>query len=324
MFSKIKKGLKRALIFILILGVIFMVVLTITNLSGDKLFSKKTTTVLIDTDSGNEIDDLFAVSRALISPRLNIIGLTSSHWEFAEHAGDSSLKISQQLNEKLLTLFNKSDIPHPRGAEKALKYENELQPRRSPAADFIIREAHKMDKNKKLNVVTLGALTNVASAIMMDPEIIPKIRIHMMGLKYDPKTKVWNKNEFNARNDIDAVDYLLNTSGLEMHIMTATTSEVLVFDKEETLEYLGNEGKPWEFLVNKWNEKYPSYDEWIMWDVALIEAIIDPELAKKEETLTPPENKQRTVKVYTYISKELMIADFYAKVMKYQRMKEEE
>lgn len=300
-----------------------MIVLTVTNLSGDKLFSKKTTTVLIDTDSGNEIDDLFAISRALISPKLNIVGLTSSHWEFAEHAGDSSLKISQQLNEELLMLFNKSNIPHPRGAEKPLKFGKELQPRRSPAAEMIIREAHKMEKNKKLNVVTLGALTNLASAIMMDPEIIPKISVYMMGLKYDPKTKIWNKNEFNARNDLDAVDYVLNTNGLEMHIMTATTSEILVFDKQETLEYLDDKGKPWAFLVNKWNEKYPSYDEWIMWDVALIEAIIDPELAKKEETLTPPENKQRTVKVYTYINKELMIADFYARVMKYQRGKEE-
>lgn len=319
MFSKFKKSLKRALIFILTLGAIFVIVLTITNLSGDKLFSRRTTTVLIDSDSGNEIDNLFAVSRALISPKLNIVGLTSSHWEFAEHAGDSSLEVSQQLNEELLMLFNKSSIPHPRGAEKALKYGNELQPRKSPAAKLIIREAHKMDKNKKLNVVTLGALTNVASAIMMDPEIIPRIRIYMTGLKYDPKTKTWNKNEFNARNDLDAVDYILNTSGLEIHIMTATTSEVLVFDKEETLEYFDNKGKAWEFLVNKWNEKYPSYDEWIMWDLAIIEALIDPELAKKEETLTPPENKQRTVKVYTYINKELMIADFYAKVMKYQR-----
>ncbi len=319
MFSKLKKSLKRALIFILMLGVIFMIVLTITNLSGDKLFSKKTTTVLIDTDSGNEIDDLFAVSRALISPKLNIVGLTSSHWEFAEHAGDSSLRISQQLNEELLTLFNKSNIPHPRGAEKALKYEKEIRPRRSPAAEFIIREAHKMDKNKRLNVVTLGALTNVASATIMDPGIIPKIRVYMMGLKYDPKTKTWNKNEFNTRNDLDAVDYLLNTNGLEMHIMTATTSEVLRFRKEEAEKYLQNEGGPWDFLISKWNERFPDHQEWIMWDVALIEALIDPELAKKQETLTPPENTQRTVKVYNYINKEMMIADFYAAVMKYQR-----
>ncbi len=324
MFSRFKKSLKRALIFILILGLIFVIVLTVTNLTGDKLFSRKVTPVLIDTDSGNEIDDLFAVSRALIAPELDIVGLTSAHWEFDQNAGDSSLEVSQELNEQLLALFNKSAIPHPRGARKALKFDKEPQPRPSPAAEFIIKKAHEMEKKKKLNVVTLGALTNVASAIMMDPEIIPKIRIYMMGLKYDPKTKIWNKNEFNTRNDLDAVDYLLNTGGLEMHIMTATTSEVLVFDKEETLKYLDDKVKPWEFLMNKWNEKYPSFGEWIMWDLAIIEALIDSELAKKEETLTPPENKQRTVKVYTYINKELMIADFYAKALKYQREEEEE
>lgn len=324
MFSKFKKSLKRALIFVLILGVIFVIVLTVTNLTGDKLFSRKVTPVLIDSDSGNEIDDLFAISRALIAPELKIVGLTSAHWEFAENSKDSSLVVSQKLNEQLLSLFGKSSIPHPRGAKRALQYGKEPQPRPSPAAEFIIKKAHEMEKKKKLNVVTLGALTNIASAIMMDPEIIPKIRIYMMGLKYDPKTKIWNKNEFNTRNDLDAVDYLLNTSGLEMHIMTATTSEVLVFDKEETLKYLDNKEKPWEFLVNKWNEKYPSFDEWIMWDLAIIEALIDPELAKKEETLTPPENKQRTVNVYTYINKELMIADFYSEVLKYKSDEKDE
>ncbi|MFW5644534.1 MAG: nucleoside hydrolase [Bacteroidota bacterium] len=319
MLSRFKQSFKRALVFILILAVIFIIVLTITTLTGDKLFSRKVATVLIDSDSGNEMDDLFAISRALIAPELKIVGLTSAHWEFAEDAGDSSLEVSQKLNEQLLALFGKLAIPHPRGANKALKFSPEPQPIPSPAAEFIIKKAHEMEKKKKLNVVTLGALTNVASAIMMDPEIIPKIRIYMMGLKYDPKTKIWNKNEFNTRNDLDAVDYLLNTHGLEMHIMTATTSEILVFDKEETLNYLNDKGKPWEFLVSRWNEKYPAYDEWIMWDLAIIEALIDPELARQEETLTPPENKQRTVNVYTYINKELMIADFYSKVMKFQR-----
>ncbi|MGC9343537.1 MAG: nucleoside hydrolase, partial [Bacteroidales bacterium] len=287
--------------------------------AGDQIFRPKTTKILIDTDSGNEIDDLFAITRALISEELEVVGITSVHWEFSEIAGDTSLLHSQRLNEEILDLLKLKNIPHPMGAAEMLRFGNEPEPRRSPAAEFIIQKAMEMPRNKKLNVVTLGALTNLASAVLINPEIIPKIRVYMMGLKYDPKTKTWNKNEFNTRNDLDAVDVLLNASGLEMHIMTANASRNLVFSREEARKYMLNKGGIWDYLLQKWEQRFPESEDWIMWDVALIEAIIDPELVKFEETLTPPENKQRTVKVYTDINNELMVADFYASVLKFQR-----
>ena len=117
MLSRFKKSLKRAIIFILILGVIFVIVITVTNLTGGKLFSRKDTPVLIDSDSGSGINDLFAISRALIASELEIVGLTSVHWEFSENAGDSSLELSEELNELLLTLFDKANIRHARGAK---------------------------------------------------------------------------------------------------------------------------------------------------------------------------------------------------------------
>jgi inosine-uridine nucleoside N-ribohydrolase len=323
MLKKLKQNLKRGLIFILILGVIFIIVLTVTNLTGDKIFSKKLTPVLIDSDTGHGIDAVFAISRALISSELELAGLTSSQWEFAEDAGDSSLIVSQKLNVELLRRFDRTDIPHARGAKQPIKYGPEPQPRPSPAADLIIRKALSMPKNKKLNVVSLGALTNVASAIMMDMEIVPRLRLYMSGMRYDQKTRVWNKNDFNARNDLDALDYILNTNGLEVHVMPSSTSEELVFTKEEAEKYMLNQGKRWGFLINKWNQKYPDSLEMVMQDVAIIEALIDPELVKREESLTPPENNQRTLRVYTYINKELMVADFYAELLKYRRNKED-
>lgn len=324
MFSKLKKGLKKAIVFILILGAIAVVVITVTNLAGDRFFKPKTTKILIDADSGNEIDDLFAITRALISPDLEVVGITSAHYEFSEIAGDTSLIHSQKINEEILRLLKMETVPHPAGAAGMIRSYNDPVPRESQAARFIIQKALETSKNKKLNVVTLGPLTNVASAIIMNPDIIPKIRLYMMGLKYDPKTKTWNKNEFNARNDLDAVDILLNTSGLEMHIMTASASRDLVFSRAEAEKYMLNEGGIWDYLLRKWEQRFPGKEEWIMWDVALIEALIDPELAKAEDALTPPENTQRRVKVYTYINSELMVAEFYAAALKHQRSQGEE
>lgn len=319
MFKNIKRSVKRAIVFILVIGIISTLVITAMNLFGDKILKSKTIKVFIDSDSGNEIDDLYAITRALIAPELEVVGLSSAHWEFHPEAGDSSLELSQKLNDKLLKYFNKSAIPHPRGSAGMLRYWGDPVPNPSPAAELMIAIAKEMPGRQKLNIVTLGALTNLASAILMDPEIVPKIRVYTMALHYDPKSRAWNKNEFNVRNDLDAMDILLNTDGLEMHIMTGTTSKNYVFTKEETRKYLYGKGQPWDFLYGKWEEKFPANSTWIMWDVALIEAIINPDLVKSEQIITPPENTQRTVNVYTAINKEMMVADFWAAALKVMR-----
>ncbi|HYW95904.1 MAG TPA: hypothetical protein VE870_09980, partial [Bacteroidales bacterium] len=79
------------------------------------------------------------------------------------------------------------------------------------------------------------------------------------------------------------------------------------------------QGPGWDFLVNRWDQKFPGSREWVMWDVSLIEALIDPELVKEVPALSPPENRQRTINVYTYLNKELALADYESAVMKYIR-----
>ena len=290
-FTRFKKSFRKLIILLLVLGGIAVLVITFTTFGGSKLFSKNVTQVIIDTDSGNEIDDLFAVARALIAPELEVIGITSEQWSFHPEAGDSSVQVSQRLNIEILKALGRTDVPHPMGASDMLRFWNEPVPQPSAAATFIIEKANALKKGKKLNIVTLGAMTNVASAILIEPKIAPKLRIYAMAFKYDPKTRVWNKNEFNVRNDLDAADLLLNNSELEMHIMTATTSQIFRFNKTDTRDLMKGKGPAWDFLLHRWDEKFPEFADWIMWDVSLIEALIDPELVKEVPALTPPENK---------------------------------
>ena len=323
-FTRFKKGLRKLVILLLILGAVAILVITFTTFGGTKIFKRNATQIIIDTDSGNEIDDLYAVARAIISPELDVIGLTSEQWSFHPEAGDSSVQVSQRLNVQLLKDLGRLDIPHPVGAADMLRFWDKPVPQPSPAAEFIIEKAKSLKHGKKLNVVTLGAMTNVASAIIMDPEIAPKIRLYSMALKYDPKSRVWNKNEFNVRNDLDAVDYILNNPEVEIHIMTATTSGKFKFNKTKTSDLMKGKGPVWDFLINRWEQKFPGYQDWVMWDVSLIEAMIDPELVKEVPALSPPENKQRSINVYTYLNKELMLADYESAVMKYTRNHREE
>lgn len=310
--SGLRSAIRKIVIFIITLGVIALAVMTFINMGGSRLFKDRKLDVIIDTDSGNEIDDLYALTRALLAPELNVIGVTSAHWSFHPEAGDSSLAVSQKLNEKILKLMDREEIPHPAGADNRLMFWGTPVPNPSAAAEFIIKKAHETPKGKKLTIITLGAMTNIASAIVMDSSILPKIKVYSMSLHYEPKTRVWNKNEFNVRNDLDAADILLNTDGLDLHIMTATTSQAYRFSQDETFRQLKGKGGVWDFLAAKWEERFPDNKEWIMWDLALIHALINPDLAREESVLTPPENKPRQVYVYTRINTELMEADFWS------------
>ncbi len=318
MFPKLKKGVKRAIIFVLVLGAIFVIVLTVTNLAGDKIFNKSQTEVLLDMDNMHP-GELFALTRALIEDDLKVVGITSVHSEFSKHEVDTTVLQSFHYNKKILMHLEKTGIPNLMGASSMLRYEEQPVPIQSPAADFIIRMANETGKNEKLNIIALGALTNIASAIMIKPEIAEKIRLYMLAMKYNPKNRIWNKNEPNSRNDLNALDFILNNENLELTIMPVSTAEKLVIEKTETQKYFTGKKGVWDFLLNEWDLRYPDSNQLKMEDLALIEAILDNTLVKSEETLPPPENRQRSVKAYTYINRELMKADFFSAVLKFQR-----
>jgi len=308
---KIRRAVILLLIFTLIASVVY-VILVLRSRSQETKFS-----AIIDSDSGNSVTDLFAISRALAEPRFKVIGLTSTQWNQHPRAIENSVGLSQVLNDGLLKAFKKEDIPHPMGENKMISYQNESDASRSAAAEFIVKEAQKASKTNKLNIVTLGAMTNLAAALVLDSTIASKLRIYANALYYDPDSKVWNKNEFNVRNDLDALDLILNTDKLEMHIMPASISKELVFGEDETVDLMKHKGVPWDFLIDRWQEKSKGGKELIVSDVALIEAILKPDFVKEEQTNTPPENRNRRVYVYTLIKKEFMKIDYWKAIKKY-------
>ena len=73
-----------------------------------------------------------------------------------------------------------------------------------------------------------------------------------------------------------------------------------------------------EFLYQRWFNHIDSgrYQR-IIWDLALIEAIIHPEMAAQIVANAPPENGLRKVHVYSQINAEHMKSDFYVTIKDY-------
>ncbi|MEM9328477.1 MAG: nucleoside hydrolase, partial [Bacteroidota bacterium] len=196
-------------------------------------------------------------------------------------------------------------------------------PRLSEASTFIIDQARKHTVEDPLHLVILGSCTNVASAVILDSTIVPRIHVHYLGFWHDPATNAYDKKEFNSGNDTLAVEVLLNTAGLKMDVMTATTSQHLVFTKVEVDRQLDGVGEVGELLLDRWETfdrwwtaEDPEKRQWIMWDVAIIEALIHPEHATLQVMDTPPENTQRPIGIYTGIDVPAMKSSFWAAVGK--------
>ncbi|MEM6688227.1 MAG: nucleoside hydrolase [Planctomycetota bacterium] len=267
--------------------------------------------LVIDSDTANEIDDHYAIIRMIFQDKYEVVGLTSAQW--FHYLGDAnSVEASQRENENLLRLLGRTDLPVPMGASRPMgKPWGGTDAKDSPAARFIIEQAKKLGDGEFLTVCCTGATTNVASAIKIAPEIASKIKLYLMGYRHDPLTGVWDKSEFNIRRDLNAADFLLNHADVEMHVMSATVSLALRFDRTETKKRCEALGPVGDYLVARWDEHASENQVRIMWDLALVEAMLVDDLATEKLYDTPPENTQRKIHVYDTIDAKGMESDFW-------------
>ncbi|ARA92651.1 hypothetical protein AWN76_005375 [Rhodothermaceae bacterium RA] len=274
--------------------------------------------LLIDADTANEIDDLYAIVWTLLQPDADVIGLSSAQWNHRLSPPDT-VRQSQRINEDLLHLLGRRDIPHPLGAEMIMgKPWGGDEPRDSPAAQLMIRAARRMPPGEKLVIASLGAVTNVASALKLAPDIIPRVSCYILSGRYFADRGVWDKDEFNLRNDLNAANYLFNTEGLELHVMPVNILYDFTFRLDEVMDRLAGRGGVWDYLATRWLTHSPSSETWIMWDLALMMALFRPEWASQRRVPTPPENVRREVHVYTDVDEAAMRAGWWETVERAQ------
>ncbi|MDR6562308.1 MULTISPECIES: nucleoside hydrolase [unclassified Arcicella] len=276
---------------------------------SSSLFSQKQK-VWLDTDTGNETDDVYAIVQLLMDNTIDLVGISSAHfnnpdlvafqkWNQYPTKGINTVNISQQLNEEILALMEKSYIPHPIGADRQMgRAWGSQEPRNSEATKQIIRKVKELKPNEKLHVISIGALTNVASAIALDTSIASHIQCYLLGAKYNLEKKYWDKSEFNIRNDLNAFDYLLNNPKVELIIMPTSTALPFRFERDDLYAVLNDKNPVLKHLKQRWEETNPESTTRTLWDVALILAYQKPAFITIQEVLTPPENTQRLVKVY--------------------------
>ena len=271
--------------------------------------------MIIDTDSANEIDDLFAIIRSIDEPKFRILGVTASQFHSSPYASKNTALESYKMNKLLKRLLKKNDLVLKTGSPEPMSKTKISKP--SEATKFIINQTKLIPAGKKLHIVILGSCTNIASAIIHEPEIVSKLKISYVGFWHNQVTNEYDKNEFNTRNDSIATNFLLDIKDLDFNVMSASVSKNLIFNKNETFKNLGNNKlgnfikKRWNTYKRWWTSEDSEQRKWIMWDLALIEAIANPNFSKINTYKTPPQNLERNIKIYTYIDSINMKIDFW-------------
>jgi inosine-uridine nucleoside N-ribohydrolase len=258
--------------------------------------------VYIDTDMANEIDDPYAVYRALIAPEFEVVAVSSVGWRGPE-SFEANTRTSQKMTEELLALLGLDGrLPHPIGAMHPMT--GPETPVDSPAARDIIAKAKAAPEGRKLQVFVLGAYTNVASALLLDPTIKDRLTVHVMGFVYEDGRLL--PREFNTHGDPRAAIYLLNC-GVELNVMPNSTTGEFRWSKAEADAHFKGEAGVRDYLVRRWESHAARDSHRILWDIAVFEAILRPGLATLEEI--PREGPP--LRVWTRIDVDGMKADFW-------------
>jgi purine nucleosidase len=212
--------------------------------------------VIIDTDAKNEADDQFAIVHALLSPSLEVRGLIAAH--FGTSRSDRSMEESREEIDLLLQLMGlERQVTVANGAPSGIP--DEQTPRDSAGAELIIAESALASPDEPLFIAFLGPLTDMASAILLDPSIVDRevVVIWIGGVGYGG-VESYPGVEFNLRNDIAAANVVYDSGITVWQVPSNVYSQVSV-SYTELEEKIGGTSKLADYLINQtveWNRTY--------------------------------------------------------------------
>jgi purine nucleosidase len=175
---------------------------------------------------------------------------------------------------RLLKMLGKSPEAFAfRGSDRYL--EDVTKPVRSEAALDLIKKAQSGTPDNPLYVVTVGCITNIASAILIEPKIIENIVVVWLG----GNSPEWpTQKEFNLMQDVKAARVVLN-SGVPLVIMPCNPVVSHFHTTIPELQYyLKGKNQISDYLLKSTIEYSGGAECWskVIWDVTAVAWIVNP------------------------------------------------
>jgi purine nucleosidase len=303
--------------------------------------------VILDNDFGSDPDGLFSLAHFALCPTVDIRGIIV---EPSQYRGTDPMESSfYSASAVVKALEMEERLRLYRGAEHPMTSMNE--PVTSEGAELIVNEARKANAANPLFVCAGGTLTNVASALLMDPTIADKmIVVWIGGVSYNSLDKPHHgaAREANLTTDLLSAQYVFNKSHVRLWQVPVSAYTLCLYSLDEMAQKVNPCGTVGELLydaimswvnyyeeLGKKNEEPISYgedynlgDSPLVWIVGLDHGSLFVGAPSKyaSERKCPMidddgwyvENAQgRTIRVYHDIDLRLMFGDMEAKLKKW-------
>lgn len=248
--------------------------------------------IILDTDMENEIDDQFALVYLLNSlDKFNLKAITIAPFsksgysssknieEGTDKSYDTTLRISDMMNYDYKNIVYKG----------ATSYLNDSQDS-NLAVEAIIKTSLE---NDNVTILAIGAITNIALAILKEPKIISKIKVIWLG---GNSFLTKDNSEFNFRQDIKAVQTVFESKVNLTVIPCRNVASNLTTTSYELEHYIKDKGELGEYLCDIFlkckksfmkEEKDEIGSSKTLWDLSAIGYLINKEWFKEEEISCP-------------------------------------
>ena len=284
---------------------------------------KGTIHMVLDTDAYNEIDDQFAIAYALAAEKLQVEAFYAAPF-FNDNSTspEDGMEKSYQEILKLLSLMGRKKAVL-RGSKTYLS--DEKTPVDSPAARDLCKRAMEYTPDDPLYVVAIGAITNIASALLLEPKIADRIVVVWLG----GNALHWHDNdEFNCMQDVAAARVVYNSGAPLVILPCMGVVSSFTTTESELNQWLGGKSELCDYLVGHTVEaanQYAAGKVWsrAIWDVTAVGWLLNDDNRFMLDSLIPtpiPEYDHRYAidprrplcRYVYYINRDALFADLFS------------
>ena len=245
--------------------------------------------VVLDTDAFNEIDDQFAIAWLLKSAgKLNTQAIYAAPFSNRK-AGTPAEGMEKSYEEivRVAGLCGRADVPAFRGSAAYLPDEN--TPVESDAARDLARRAMDGNRAGPLYVAAIGALTNIASALLMEPELTKRVVLVWLGGHAAHWPDTW---EFNMCQDVAAARVVFGSGVPMVQLPCMGVVSSLTTTGPELMAHLAGKNELCDYLCGiTVSEANPHHNRktWsrVIWDVSVIAWLLGGDLTAGALTPSP-------------------------------------
>lgn len=279
--------------------------------------------VILDTDTYNEIDDQFALAYLIKNEEtFNLRGIfIAPFYNEKVTSIKEGIKLSHKEVIKILSLLNKQEYESLiyDGASSYLTSNNKAII--SDATNRLIELSKEYSKDNPLTIIAIGCITNIASAIILDPSIVNRIRIVWLG---GNSFTYSNNKEFNLMQDVYASRIIFESNAPLVQLPCGGVVEEFYIDLPSLEKELSNsKNKLSEYLITNTISYMQEHKLKIkqIWDVTAVAYLLNKNLMEEEIKYRPTlnddcsyifnQNKLTMHYVSKIHSKELFVDLFY-------------